>query len=411
MRVKKFSLIPLYFILLCSRAFAFPVESSNWGFRVDLPEGYVFSSGDGRDTFSFENANGAKFDIAIYASERTAGVQGRTYASVDALARDVHARLKNSGDIDFFEYRGKKASLLTLEFQLSGSLMTGWALCIELDTPGSRQAGSAAQSERSPSTTKPLLLTMAYGPAERNGLASFHLSALDSLAPEESDRLAPGPISEFAYPRDTRIRTPIYGLGIHAWIFEEDAEAAQTLIDREYFILRHYENAPNWKQAWTRFYQIIYRDSFERLVDIAFQVERKLNISSTENRNPDNREFANQVLRWVQTFEYERDLEGSDFINLISAAAEGRGDCDNRAMLWAVILIQADIPAAMMVSRNYGHAMGLVDLPGAGARFDLEGQKFLVAETTADVPIGLIGETVSEIEHWLGIPFDIHTSW
>jgi len=56
-----------------------------------------------------------------------------------------------------------------------------------------------------------------------------------------------------------------------------------------------------------------------------------------------------------------------------------------------------------MVSREYSHAMGLADLPGSGARFELDGTKFLVAETTAKVSIGLIGENVSETENWLGI--------
>jgi hypothetical protein len=242
---------------------------------------------------------------------------------------------------------------------------------------------------------------MAYGPAGKQGLEILHLSALDSIAPEWGDKLAPGPITEFSYPRENRVKASIFGLDCEAWIFEEDAEAAQALIDREFQVLRRYQNAPNWKEAWSRFYRAIYRDSFERLVDIAFQVERKLNVPPLENRD-----FANQALKWVQYFEYERDLFGSDFINLVSSATEGRGDCDNRAMLWAVILKQACIPSAIMVSRNYSHAMGLADLPGSGARFELKGQRLLVAETTANVPIGLIGETVSEIDQWLGVLFE-----
>jgi hypothetical protein len=229
----------------------------------------------------------------------------------------------------------------------------------------------------------------------------LHLSALDSIIPEEGDRFAPGPITEFAYPRETRIKAPVFALDCEAWIFEEDAEAAQALVDREFLVLRRYQNSPGWKEAWIRFYRAIYRDSFERLTDIAFQVERKLNVPPLENRD-----FANQVLKWVQSFSYERDLFGSDFINLVSSATEGRGDCDNRAMLWAIILKQACIPSAIMVSRNYSHAMGLADLPGSGARFPLNGQKLLVAETTANVSIGLINEATSEIDEWLGISFE-----
>jgi hypothetical protein len=32
--------------------------------------------------------------------------------------------------------------------------------------------------------------------------------------------------------------------------------------------------------------------------------------------------------------------------------------------------------------------------------------RWLVAETTTKVPLGLIGETVSEIDKWLGITFE-----
>jgi hypothetical protein len=109
-----------------------------------------------------------------------------------------------------------------------------------------------------------------------------------------------------------------------------------------------------------------------------------------------------QALAWVQSFIYERDQTGSDFVNPVSAILEGRGDCDSRALVWAIILEQANIPAAMMVSQEYSHAMGLVDIAGPGARFEIENKKWLVAETTAPVSLGLIGQDVSGIEHWIG---------
>ena len=377
------------FILTSPILFSFPMESPTWGFRLDLPEGYEYLDGDGRDQFSFEGPGGAKFDIVVYYSE-----QGRPapYASVGEMARDIQARLNSSGEIDPFEYRGKDARLISVNFSLAGSgQMSGWAICIELAKPG--QAAGTQQT--------PLLLALAYGPAQNAALAALHLSALDSLAPEEADRLAPGPITEYAWPREKRVSTPVFGLDIEALVFEGEEEAAQDLIDREFQVLCLYENSPAWQEAWIRYYRAIFRDSFDRLVNIAFQVERNFNVPSRENRD-----FAEQVLKWVQTFEYERVTTGSDFINLVSTATEGRGDCDNLSMLWAIIMIHADIPASMMVSRYYSHAMGLADLPGAGARFEVEGQRFLVAETTADVSIGLIGETVSEVDYWLGIPFD-----
>jgi hypothetical protein len=62
-----------------------------------------------------------------------------------------------------------------------------------------------------------------------------------------------------------------------------------------------------------------------------------------------------------------------------------------------------------MVSQDYSHAMGLADLTGAGARFKMDGMKgidgkgWLVAETTAQVPLGLIARENSDIDGWLGI--------
>jgi hypothetical protein len=75
-------------------------------------------------------------------------------------------------------------------------------------------------------------------------------------------------------------------------------------------------------------------------------------------------------------------------------------------MLWAVILEQANIPGAIMVSAEYKHAMGLADLPGTGARFTLDGTRWLVAETTAPVALGRIRADVSEISKWIGIGFE-----
>jgi hypothetical protein len=64
-----------------------------------------------------------------------------------------------------------------------------------------------------------------------------------------------------------------------------------------------------------------------------------------------------------------------------------------------------------MVSRELSHAMGLADIPGQGARFPMKDRgnreiRWLVAETTAPVAPGLIGENYSEITKWMGILFD-----
>jgi hypothetical protein len=362
------------FILLLIPALlsAEPLYSPDWGFYLDLPEGYEFTEGNGSDRFSFQNPLGAVVDIAVYHN---------VYDNVAQLSRDIDRRLGNKGDTAPFEYGGKTAALMELDFLD----YAGWGLCLRL---GDTQDNGLVW-----------LVALAYAPAGAAGMDVFHLSALDSLAPSEEDRRRPGPITEFTWPRGQRVEAPIAGTGLKTLIRQHDAEAAQALIEREFALMRRYETSPDWQEAWIRYYRAIYRDSYDRIADAAVRLERNFN-------DGDKRAFAGKALTFVQGFTYERDLSGSDFVNLVTAVTEGRGDCDSRAMLWAIILRQGDIPAAMMVSREYSHAMGLADIAGSGARFEAGGVQWLVAETTDKIGVGLIREDVSNTNLWLGILFE-----
>jgi hypothetical protein len=413
---------------------ASPLVSPTWGFSLDLPEGYELSGGDRKDRFSFSNPEGAVLDLVVYGAQQTAAQSGRTgstqtYNSVEELAEDVQKRLGSTGDSQPFLYGNKSALFFELSFSASSGQgrsavpNTGWGLCLELEQV------SAADRAGTAGAKKNLLLALAYGPAAKENLRIYHLSALDSIAPAAPDRKAPGPITEFSYPRVIRRPVRIAGLELEALMYENDAEAAQALVDREFALLKRYVDSQQWREAWIRFYRAVYRDSFDRLAHSAFILERCWTAPSAPSasgqnpaqaspasqnsapspeadRNTDSLSLASKALAWVQSFKYERDLMGSDFVNLVSALTEGRGDCDSRSMLWAIILNHADIPAHIMVSRYYSHAMGLTGLEAKGAHFAMAGKQWLVAETTAQVNIGLIGQNVSEIDKWLGIEFE-----
>jgi hypothetical protein len=388
------------FFLIGSGLPAAPLYSPAWGFRLDPPEGYQFSGGNGKDRFSFRSPEGACLDLAVYSS----------VSSIKDFTEDLQRRLDNRGETSLFEYRKKQGALIKLQFDDPGApgmngaktVNEGWALCVDLENPENSNGNGESGSLNSEG--KPLLLALAYGNRDRENLQHLHLSALDSLVPSGGDRRAPGPVTEYAYPRGEVRREILPGLDAEVLIHEGDREAAQALVDREFAVLRLSADTALWREAWIRFYRAIYRDSFERLAETAFTLERLWNTG--EGKDGDDRDFAEWVLAWVQSFAYERDRMGSDFVNLVSAAAENRGDCDSRALLWAVVLEQADIPAAIMVSRTYSHAMGLADLAGTGARFSMEEKQWLVAETTAAVPLGLINAKTSEISHWIGVSFE-----
>ncbi|MDR3338120.1 MAG: hypothetical protein LBT16_13050 [Treponema sp.] len=353
-----------------------PLISPTWGFGIDLPVDFDFLEGDGKNKFAFSSPSGVHFDLAVYPAS--------AHESVEIMAKDVQKRLKNSGDIASFNYYGMNAVLVELSF--SGN--EGWGLCIELEEKA--KAGGTGEGG-----SKPKLLALSYGPGGNTALQPVILSALDSIAPTNYHLIVPGPVTEFAYPRENREKAALANSNTEVWIYDTDAEAAQSLVNREFNILRRAEKSPLWKEAWIRFYRAIFRDSFDRLAAIASALEKDW----------DAADIPAKALKWVQSFKYERDLMGSDFVNLVSAAIEGRGDCDSRALLWAVLLSQADIPAAIMVSKEYSHAMGLADINGPGARFEFENRAWLVAETTAMVDLGLINAKTSDKENWIGINF------
>ncbi|MCL2833898.1 MAG: transglutaminase-like domain-containing protein [Treponema sp.] len=355
--------------------------SAAWGFYIDLPPDYKYSEGDGASRFNYKTSGGASLDMVVYPANAA-------YKSVKDLAADVKRRINSSGDIDYFEYADKDAAILELIFPdptNAANTLYGWGLALQLD---SKDTGGDS----------PLLIALAYSPVQSRDIQLLHLSVLDSIAPSESDRLIPGPVSEYSYPRTNGIRASVYGLGKQAWFYAEDADAGQALIDREFNVLTRYADTAVWEDAWSRYYRMIYRDSYDRLSDAALVIEKELRTPGMNDRD-----FAVRVLEWVQQFTYERDFNGSDFTNLTAAVIDGRGDCDSRAMLWALILNHAGIKSAIMVSREYSHAMGLADLEGSGARFDFAGIQWLTAETTAQVSLGLIGSDISDPQYWLGI--------
>ena len=378
LNTKAFFFFLVFFFTGSSFLLSEPVYSPTWGFYLDLPEGYVYTEGNDIDRYSFDGSNNAKFDIAVYSN-----------SEIKFLIEDVNKRLGNSGDTAFFDYNSKAAALLELNFMG----MAGYGLCLELS------------EQEETGKTAPLMLALAYSPAGWQGMEYFHLSALNSIAPSKAEMYIPGPVMNFTYPEKQQMQITIAGTGLKALIGTEDAEAAQTLVENEFFILSSYKSANNWQEAWIRYYRMIYRDSFGRVSDPVYQLLQYFDVNPIEENELGERVFAGKALAWVQNFVYERDFTGSDFVNLVSAISEGRGDCDSRAMLWAIILNFADIPAAMMVSADYSHAMGLVNIEGEGARFESGGVNWLVAETTAKVGIGLIGQDMSKTESWLGVIF------
>ncbi|MGC9311437.1 MAG: hypothetical protein ACP5IA_01995 [Sediminispirochaetaceae bacterium] len=284
-----------------------------------------------------------------------------------------------------FSYSGSAAEVGTIQFPHEGMPHTGYLLCIE--------------------TLRIDLVAVAF--AREEHFASYQdvlLSALDSLSIGESGLMSPGPISQSVspYPDPEReIYSIRYGdVDIPLAISRRAIQASQELIEREARVLVVYAGTPYAEEAWQRYYRIIYRDIYRRCRPIYGALRQYL---PQDELGP--REIAEELLRWVQSFEYRRLATVSDCLTPLQAAVDHAGDCDSRGLLLTIMLHYYGIDAILMVSGAYAHSMAAVDVPGNGARFEYNGTAYLVAETTDQVEIGLIDQAMADPNGWIGVDF------
>ena len=248
----------------------------------------------------------------------------------------------------------------------------------------------------------------------------FLLSTLDSFQPwmlgEDEYLRAPGPVSQFFVSPGELARTAGQiistegrtGMGRYAGLLAERAEATQVVIDREARILAQYQEAPAETQleAWRRFYQQIYRDSFADLAAEAyFALQDSLAVGE------DRANWAAPILKRLHQYEYRRTGTLSDLESPQTAIIDRAGDCDTLVLTYLALLDHLGIEGIVMVSPKHAHSLAGVGSgsvspnPAARARFTFGGVSWLVAELTEDVDLGLIAASMADPADWQG--FDL----
>lgn len=360
---------------------------SDSGFFLELPEGFTLNDGDGSSRFSFTDPSGVLlFQIFLYEPAR--------YSDAPAMRDDILKKLSARADSEAFTYQRRKAVMADLSFPVAGEPHRGWGLFLD-----GAPRNSAGKPEKD-------IALLAYVPEERyEAYLPFILSCLDGFSVDEEARLYPGPVSQFNLPWDPGARKPAelrFGERILKVPYDSrEGRAAQDTVEREFQVFAVYANsAPDLATAaWARFYRMIYRETFHRLDFLSLVLQREL------AGEPDERSRTARLLAWTQGFRYERDPEGSDVVNPLSAAFEGRGDCDSRAVLLAILARHDNRDALLMLSVKHSHALAAFDLPGPGARFPHDGKGWLVGETTDDVALGLIDAGMADPKDWLAVEF------
>lgn len=367
----KAAFMALFALALPILAFSLELGSPEWGYALDLPEGYELAERNGSERYHFTHTlYPVDLQIALYARDR--------FPDAATALTYVTEQFKSKGHQVNFSWRNRGAAIEQIAFPTSA----GWAEALELANKKGWLVIAVYTDEKKATSLEPLLV-----------------STLDSVFTDDGAYFESGPMTAFAWGKEKGI-TADYDDGSTkvALPFDSiDASANQSIVDREFSLLTSYLDTPFVYEAWKRYYRLIWRDAWARFEKPAFILENRL--------PSDPAELTAKLLAWTQNFTYERNFEGSDFVNLPEAFASKTGDCDSRALLLVLLLNEMGVDAVLLVSPEYSHALAAVDCPGPGARFDSGGKKYLIADTTSKTKAGLIAADMADPAKWFAVDF------
>ena len=369
-----------------TQSFAEPITDRDFGFSLDVPEGFEISdyTQDGM-SYVFSHPN-----IPVTLIMKITG-EPDAQDSRDVLKTNL-AKLSAKGDTDSFLWSGKTCGISNFSMQIDTSY-TGWAVTAPVKITGY------------------YVLLLCYAPSDKPGCEQFIISTLNSLCINDDLKNTPGIITSYAFPAEGRktISVKIGDKQIKTSLDKIDEEAAKFTVDLEYAVLNLYANHKMWKEAWQRYYRMVYRDNAGRLEQAAADIYNALypDLKMKYHQDADIK-YAQSLLTWVQGFGYQRagTKNESDFTSL-PAAISGKGsDCDSRSMLVSALLNYTGIDTAMLISREYSHAITVTDIPAPGQTFTMEnGREYLMGETTAKVTWGTIAANHADRTKWIPVAF------
>jgi hypothetical protein len=342
---------------------------------VFLPEGWLLYSREEKDRISFCDPD----QMIIFQVSR---YKGDHYVSDEIMMEEhLDALEVTERESSRFPYQGRSCSLGDVSFNSGGMGLRGWFLFLEREDwdyylTAFTMAGNYESS-------LPLIL-----------------SCLDGFSADKEGRNGPGALAAFLSTSSPEERSSLDFNGRSldfSWNTGRE-EASRLLIEREAGILAEYRVPELFDEAWKRYYRMIYRDCRSDLEELALTLQGLC-------RGMDERETAETLLTWLQDFEYGSTSRFSDLLSPIETVLGGRGDCDALALVYALLLNRMGIDAAIMVSRDFGHALGAVSVSGDGAGFSLGGKRFVVAEMTRDVALGQIAADQADMSRWVVVTF------
>ncbi len=371
-----------YYYLLLIFLFTFVIAGAEefyieeYDYLLDMPAGW--------QVYDVSDISRAVFaNSSLTAVAQVISMAGESYQSADAMYEELRTEIGAEGDAAPFLFSGRDSVFSDLGFISNGNKMRGYFVFIN--------------------DRKSDFILMAFsGIAYYEETHDFLLSVLDSFSPSSGEKYHPGPVSQFYYPfpgRDEQQRVVIINNRQSSIPYDQkEVAATQVLIEREAGILASYEENENRVEAWQRYYRMIYRDNYHRLDNLHQFLK---NIFRTGGAGATD--LPRDLLAWVQGFSYSRTGTLADLQSPLSSALTLTGDCDSRALLYTMLLHRFKIDALLLISARYSHSLAGVNVPGQGARVQFGDNSYLIAETTAQVDLGLIDRDMADPSGWIPV--------
>lgn len=372
---------------ITSYSFSEQITDRDFGFSLDIPEGFEIAdyTEDGM-SYVFSHPNIPVTLVMKLTEEKNAK------SAAEVLNKNLK-KLNASGETDSFKWNGTVCGISYFSMSLDDNY-SGWAVSAPVKIHDY------------------YVILLCYAPESKKGCDQFIISTINSLSINNEYLNTPGIITSYAFPPEgsESVLLKIGGKEIKTSLDKSDEEAAKFVIELEYSVLNLYANHKMWKEAWQRYYRIIYRDNAGRLQQTAKNIYDSIYPELKKSKPQDaDIKYAQALLSWVQTFGYERAQSKieSDFTSL-PASIKGKGsDCDSRSMLVSVLLNYTGIDTAMLISREYSHAVVVTDIPAPGQTFTMEnGREYLFGETTARVTWGMLAQDQADRTKWIPVTFD-----
>jgi len=377
MKKYRFYYFLLIFLLTSVIAGAEEFHIEKYDYFLDVPAGWQVYDVSDISRVVFANSS-------LTAVAQVVSMAGESYQSADAMYEELRTEIGAEGEAAPFLFSGRDSVFSDLGFISNGNKMRGYFVFI-----------NGRESD---------FILMAFsGIAYYEETHDFLLSVLDSFSPNIREKYHPGPVSQFYYPfpgSDKQQRVVVINNRQGSIPYDQkEVAATQVLIEREARMLASYEEKENRVEAWQRYYRMIYRDNYHRLDNLHQFLK---NIFRTGGAGATD--LPHGLLAWVQGFSYSRTGTLADLQSPLSSALARMGDCDSRSLLYTMLLHHFKIDALLLVSARYSHSLAGVNVPGQGARVHFDDNSYLIAETTAQVDLGLIDRDMADPSGWIPVP-------